>query len=66
LGGVVDFEAVAFNVTEEVSCTQSVGARWIVMASLLRGSWCCRYLLANVVIGLFDVNRLLNWLLTCT
>jgi hypothetical protein len=66
LRGVVDFEAVAFKVPEEVSCTQSIGTRWIVMVSLLRGSWCCRYLLTGVVIGLSGINWLLNLLLTYT
>jgi hypothetical protein len=32
---IVEFESIALEVPEEVSHTQSVGTRWIIMASLL-------------------------------
>jgi hypothetical protein len=38
LRGIVNFESIALEVSEKVSCTQSVGTRWIVMVSLLWGS----------------------------
>jgi hypothetical protein len=49
---VVHFKAVVLEVPEEVSCTYSVGARWIIMASLLRGSRCRRCLLPGVIVDL--------------
>jgi hypothetical protein len=49
-----------FKVPKEVSCMYSVGARLIIMASLLRSSWCRRCLLTGVVIGLSGVKRLLT------
>jgi hypothetical protein len=59
---VVDFESIALEVLEEVSCMQYVGTRWINMASLLLGSRCCRCLLLNVGVDLSSVS----WLLACT
>jgi hypothetical protein len=50
------------EVPEEVSHTQSVGTRWIIMASLLWGSWCHRCLLPNVGVDLSNVG----WLVACT
>jgi hypothetical protein len=49
---VVNFKAVVLEIPEEVSCAYSVGMRWVIMASLLRGSWCRRCLLAGVVVDL--------------
>jgi hypothetical protein len=63
---VVNFKTVMLEVPEEVSCTYSVGARWIIVASLLRGSRCHRCLLPDVVVDLSGVERLLTWLLACT
>jgi hypothetical protein len=51
-----------FKIPERVSCTQSVGTRWIIVAPLLRSGWCCGYLLTDVVVDFPSVNRLL----TCT
>jgi hypothetical protein len=36
------------------------------MVLLLRSGWCRRHLLIGVVVGLPGVDRLLDWLLTCT
>jgi hypothetical protein len=58
---VVDFESIALKVPEEVSRTQSVGMRWIIMASLLQSSWCRRCLLPGVGIDLFGVSRLVAY-----
>jgi hypothetical protein len=40
---------------------QSVGTRWIIVASLLWGSWCRRCLLPDVGIDLSGVSRLLGY-----
>jgi hypothetical protein len=58
---VVDFESIVLKVPEEVSRTQSVGMRWIIMASLLQSSWCRRCLLPGVGIDLSGVSRLLAY-----
>jgi hypothetical protein len=52
---VVNFKVAALEVPEEVSCTYSIGARWIIVASLLRGSRCRRCLLPGVVVDLSGV-----------
>jgi hypothetical protein len=57
---VVNFKSVALKVPEEVSCMYSVGARMIIVASLLRGSWCRGCLLLGVVVDLTGVERLLT------
>jgi hypothetical protein len=44
------------EVPMEVSCTQSVGTRWIILASLLWGSWCHKCLLPGVGVGLSGVG----------
>jgi hypothetical protein len=59
LRGIVNFESIALEVPEDVSRMYSVGTRWIVVASLLWGSWCCRYLLLDVGVDLTGVSRLL-------
>jgi hypothetical protein len=59
---VVDFESIALEVPEEVSRAQSVGTRWIIMASLLRSGWCRGCLLPDVGVDLSSVS----WLLACT
>jgi hypothetical protein len=51
-----------FKIPEKVSCTQSVGTRWIIVAPLLRSGWCYGYPLTDVAVDLPSVNRLL----TCT
>jgi hypothetical protein len=53
---VVDFESIALKVPEEVSRMQSVGMRWIIMASLLQGIGCRRCLLPNVGVDLSSVS----------
>jgi hypothetical protein len=57
---VVNFEAVAFKVPEEVSCTYSISSRLIIVALLLRGGWCHRCLLLGVVVDLTGVEQLLT------
>jgi hypothetical protein len=47
------------KVPEEISCTQSVGTRWIIVASLLWGSWCYKCLLFDVGVDLTGVSQLL-------
>jgi hypothetical protein len=63
---VVNFDAIALEVPEDVSYTYSVGVRWIIVASLLRGSRYRRYLLPSIIADLTGVERLLTWLLACT
>jgi hypothetical protein len=63
---VVNFKAVVLEISEEVSCAYSVGTRWVIVASLLRGSWCRKCLLPSVVVDLSGFERLLTWPLACT
>jgi hypothetical protein len=63
---VVNFKAVALEISEEVPCAYSVGTRWVIVASLLRGSWCRMCLLPSVVVDLSGVEQLLTYMLACT
>jgi hypothetical protein len=44
------------EVPEEVSRTQSVGTRRIILASLLWGSWCHNCLLRDIGVGLSGIG----------
>jgi hypothetical protein len=44
------------EVPEEISCTQSVGTRWIILASLVWSSWCHKCLLLCVDVGLSGIG----------
>jgi hypothetical protein len=44
------------EVPEEVSCTQCVGTRCIILVSLLWGGWCHKCLLPGVGVGLSGVG----------
>jgi hypothetical protein len=56
---IVNFVSMTLEVPGEISRTRSVGTRWIIVASLLWGSWCRRCLLPDVGIDLTGVSRLL-------
>jgi hypothetical protein len=56
---VVNFESIALEVPEEIERTQSAGTRWIIMASLLWGSWCHKRLLTDVGVDLTGNSQLL-------
>jgi hypothetical protein len=60
---VVDFEAIALKVPQEVSGKQAVGMRFIALLLWLRGGWSCGCLCPDVfiplpgVVGLFSCDR---------
>jgi hypothetical protein len=59
---VVDFESVTLEIPEEVLRAQSIGTRYIILESLLWGSWYRMCLLPDVGVDLTGVSR---WL-ACT